>query len=293
MATTSAKAKGDALEEAVRAIEEAILRLFPGYSESTFAIECKKIIVSNGGRHEIDIYVTATLGPGYDSIFIFECKNWQAKVGKNEIIVFSEKIKATNAQKGFFVATHFTEDARAQAGLDSRVELLTANVLDPSLIMMPGRFHGIQVGHCNANLEMQFKKDRAGRITRGKFPIDTAKSVLVVAGLTTDAKEFCERLITEFKDARVNRFPSATADEGNHALDFDGIREFADNKVTLDGVAIRRIAVKGVVDIKVCKAVVVSAFEISTRGRHITVQVPMPFGEIRASFVQLGRHPST
>jgi hypothetical protein len=97
----SANGKGNALEMAVRAIEATILRALPNYSEKTFRIESKKIINVGGVRHEIDIWVSVELGSGYDALFIFECKNWQEKVGKNEIIVFSEKISAIRAQKGF------------------------------------------------------------------------------------------------------------------------------------------------------------------------------------------------
>src|SRR5437763_15769992 len=94
--------KGDQLERAVRAIEQAILAQSPGLKQNAFRIESKKLLVSDGVKHEIDLWVQVDIGPGYDSIFIFECKNWEEKVSKNEIIIFSEKIKATNAQRGFF-----------------------------------------------------------------------------------------------------------------------------------------------------------------------------------------------
>jgi len=96
--------KGNALEEAVHAIERTILASSPRHAEGTFQLEGKKIILANGVRHEVDLYVTASGGHGYESIFIFECKNWEKKVSKNDIIIFSEKIQITNAQWGFFVA---------------------------------------------------------------------------------------------------------------------------------------------------------------------------------------------
>ncbi len=96
-------------------IETTILKASPALTENRFTIENKKIIVAEGVRHEIDILVSVDLSNGYEATFVFECKNWEEKVGKNEIIVFSEKIKATQAQKGFFVARSFTADAQAQA----------------------------------------------------------------------------------------------------------------------------------------------------------------------------------
>ena len=115
MSKSSAHVKGNELEDAVRAIESHILKSAPNFSEGTFKIESKRVVTSGGVKHEIDIYVTASLAAGYEAIFIFECKNWEAKVGKNELIIFSEKISAVRAQKGFFVAKSYTRDAEAQA----------------------------------------------------------------------------------------------------------------------------------------------------------------------------------
>jgi hypothetical protein len=58
---------------------------------------------------------------------VFECKNWNSKVGKNEIIVFAEKVDAVSAAKGYFVATAYTEDAKAQAEKHTRLRLLLAS----------------------------------------------------------------------------------------------------------------------------------------------------------------------
>ena len=76
--------KGDALENAVAAIEEVILQSSAGIGRKPI-IEKKKIIIVNSVRHEIDVYVTADLAPGYESIFVFECKNWKALLSPNVI----------------------------------------------------------------------------------------------------------------------------------------------------------------------------------------------------------------
>ena len=133
--------KGNALEAAVAAIESHILRTTPGLSEKTFLIENKKIINVGGVHHEIDIFVTIDLGNGYKSIFIFECKNWQGPVGKNEVIVFSEKIAAAQAQHGYLIARSFTKDACFQAERDSRVILSTEAEHDPLTAERPYEFH--------------------------------------------------------------------------------------------------------------------------------------------------------
>src|ERR1700688_2948523 len=99
--------KGDALQRAVRAIEQHIISTNPSLSEKTFIVEEKKIICVGGVHHEIDIHVTVDPAPGYAAIHIFECKNWKKPVGKSEVIDFSEKIKAVNAANGYFIAKSF------------------------------------------------------------------------------------------------------------------------------------------------------------------------------------------
>jgi hypothetical protein len=107
--------KGDALEWAVMLVEEAILKYSSTIKPEKISIENKKIVIVEGVKHEIDLYVEVFIARGYQSKFIFECKNWKDNVDKNEIIVFSEKISAVSAQKGFFVARGFSKYAIAQA----------------------------------------------------------------------------------------------------------------------------------------------------------------------------------
>lgn len=134
MPRTRAQIKGDALEKAVQLLETVILGSNPATKEANVTIEPKKIVDINGVKHEIDIYITIDYGKGYQAIFIFECKNWAKKVGKDEIIVFSKKVELVHAQTGYFVAKSFTRDAEAQAGQDGRLKLLIATEeLDASM----------------------------------------------------------------------------------------------------------------------------------------------------------------
>src|SRR5260370_2401213 len=55
---------------------------------------------------------------------MFECKNWREVDGKNEIIIFSEKIDVSSATSGCFVAKSYTSDAVNQAKQDPRITLL-------------------------------------------------------------------------------------------------------------------------------------------------------------------------
>lgn len=116
--------KGRQLEEAVKSIEALILQSDDSLAQTDFQLEPNKIINSAGTRHEIDLFVTVSRAGGYDSTFVFECKNRQKATGKNDIIIFTEIIEATSAQKGYFIAASFTKDAVAQANKNPRIELV-------------------------------------------------------------------------------------------------------------------------------------------------------------------------
>src|SRR5260370_28947987 len=97
------KIKGNALEKAVRLIQEAILSSDPSIAGTKFSIEVNKTVTVSGVRHEIDVLVTTVPGSSYASTHLFECKNWAKPVGKNEVIVLTDKVKALNASRGFMV----------------------------------------------------------------------------------------------------------------------------------------------------------------------------------------------
>lgn len=88
----AAQERGELLEQGVRAIGNV--------KDSDLAIETRKFIVHQGVKHEIDVHVTVSNARGYYAVFVFECKNWKDKVDKNEIVIFSEKIKVATAQRG-------------------------------------------------------------------------------------------------------------------------------------------------------------------------------------------------
>src|ERR1700682_4875244 len=129
--------KGRELELAVHAIEAVILESSPALREKPFIIETRKRISVGGVHHEIDIFVTVEVAKGNTTTFIFECKNWKAAVGKNEKVIFSAKIDAAIAQRGYVVARLFTRDAAAQSLKDPRTTLLTATEHDPAAAITP------------------------------------------------------------------------------------------------------------------------------------------------------------
>jgi hypothetical protein len=284
MTSQSAQEKGDALEHAVRAIETVILRSFPGYSESAFRIQGKRSVSVAGVRHEIDLHVMATIASGYEAIWIFECKNWQEKVGKNEIIVFSEKVKATNAQRGFFVAKSYTSDAEAQASQDQRVELLLASELDPTAVMVPASFHGIHIGETDAHLVI--RRPSAGPHVDSR-PFDITGALFELEGTPADMKAYVNAWVEKARRERCGGFPSASVAAGVHCLTFSDERQFSGNQAMVNGEPVATMKLTGRVQVQVNRAFVVSAFEVASRGRVITVEVDGPAVQIRAEFVEL------
>lgn len=116
--------KGRELEESVYFIQKNILETDSKYRGQAFTIERNQIVFAGGVRHELDVVVKVQPGADYEALVLFECKNWKKKVGKNEVIIFSEKIRAVAASRGFIVAANWTKDAESQARKDSRVKLV-------------------------------------------------------------------------------------------------------------------------------------------------------------------------
>ncbi len=174
---SSSQAKGNSLEDAVELIEQSIFHVNPAFKECTLTINKKKTLMADGVRHEIDLYVEIDLGNGYTSTFIFECKNWEESVGKNEILEFSEKIKVAKAQKGFFIAKSFGVYAKAQARKDNRIELLEVDD-NFSLDVFPD-FHAYSTQGVNTEIEMHQRDEAgAGKIKMEPIDVDSAKMEL-------------------------------------------------------------------------------------------------------------------
>jgi hypothetical protein len=116
--------KGRALEKAVFLIQEAILKADPKLNGVKFSIEANKIVSVAGVHHEIDILVKTLPGSAYESTCLFECKNWNKPVGKNEASILADKVNALGATRGFLVAREFTKDCEARVRADSRLSMV-------------------------------------------------------------------------------------------------------------------------------------------------------------------------
>jgi hypothetical protein len=257
--------KGDSLENAVAAIEEFILQSSAGMGRKPI-VEKKKIITANGVRHEIDLYVTADLAPGYKPVFIFECKNWKEAVGKNDVIIFSEKIDVSNATSGCFVAKSYTTDAVNQAKSDPRITLLLAAEYDPETGPEVFQFFSRSPEMTKLDVTM-FKRGSMGLDPK---PVSTETAQLECFGqpvnismqLNLWSLQVCTKDLMEFFEEPV---PAGVY--------FRVVKEdvhFDAGQVRLNHEDVERLNFHAEYKVSVTPVPVVSHFEIKSRGRCIT-----------------------
>jgi len=263
--------KGTNLEDAVRLIEQTILNSKPGFKEFPFLIETKKIFVSDGVRHEIDVYVEIDLGHGYKSVFIFECKNWIDPVGKNELIIFSEKIRATNSQKGYFAAIKFTKDAINQAAKDERIELLEIVSGNSVLLSFPD-FHSIERDQSKAHTNANFIK-RGTKKTDNKYqPLQPDECKIELNGTPIDLTQYINKKSSEIIEERINNEPTHKLPEGVYNYEYNETIFYEPNSLTVQGFDIERIELDITFPIVVTRPRIKYAFEVGQRGKVISYE---------------------
>jgi len=257
--------KGDALENAVAAIEEVILQSSVGMGRKPI-IEKKKIITVNEVRHEIDVYVTADLAPGYKPIFIFECKNWKEAVGKNEIIIFSEKIDVSCATSGCFVAKSYTSDAVNQAKQDPRITLLLASEYDPHSGPEVFQFFTRSPEMTKLDVTM-LKRGSAGLDPK---PISPEASELECLGRPVNFRAQLTIWSMKVCDGDLMAFFEEPVPAGIYHRTVNGELNFGPGQVFLNHEEVEKLAFHVEYKVTVTQVPVVSHFEVKSRGRCIT-----------------------
>lgn len=278
---TASQQKGDALEAVVLAIEELILRSSPNVKEKTYLIESKKIINVGGVHHEIDLFVTFELGPGYKPVFIFECKNWKDAVGKNEIIVFAAKITGSGANRGFFVAKSFTADAEAQAKQEPRMELVVASEHDPASTILP---FGYQTTF-QKPLHVKAVFTKSGDAGTKSTKYDLSRAVAILNGNSLNLLDYMNAWVSEAINESMRTFPSGTLAEGIYQRECTAARTFTEGVLILNDISIGAARITVQIEIYLARPAVKSHFEINGRGRVISF-VPHTIGNVTVNEVQ-------
>lgn len=263
--------KGLALENAIEKIEGAILRSDPTLKGGIFKIETRKIIVSSGVKHEIDVYVSIDHIKGYNSVFIFEAKNWKEKVGKNEIIIFQEKIKAISAQKGFFVSKEFTKDAVNQAELEPRMELVVASESFEMQPLFPD-VHVLVREQAESRMSVTFTAQKSQ--PKKDLQIIPIKSddIVTVDGKEQTFKEFANYLFENTAAEKFQTVPTQTYLEGKYTVEHKKIFDFLETPVIYQEKTFESIETDAIIAFKIVRPKVVSRFDIKSRGRVVTLE---------------------
>jgi hypothetical protein len=283
----SSQQKGNRLEGAVAAIEEIILRDSPGYSKDRFRIFTKRTVVADGVRHEIDIYVEIDHGKGYDTVFIFECKNWEEAVDKNEIIVFGEKIRATNAQRGFFVARSYSRYATAQAARDPRIVLLYASDTPPELTPVPFSFHWVNIELLEfPELNVIARKETVPPGSSPRLDIDPETVQLVIKGAPVALSAYLRAWGYDAAQQQVNKVMTAEMAEGKYDYALKDTRSFQPGEVILNGYEISSMTLDVLYQVHLFQPAVSSHVEVDGRGRVVEME-PVRFfqRDLKAVFV--------
>jgi hypothetical protein len=257
--------KGRARENAVHAIEHVILQFSPTLHDKAFRIEPRKHISVDDVRHEIDIFVTVELAPGYASTFIFECKNWSKAVGKNEVGNFSDKIGAAAAQQGFFVAKSFTKDGEARARLDKRMTLLIATEHDPAATITPESFHFTEMASAKPTLTLRVAGSPGTNIRN----IDVQGKHIRMHGQDVLLSEFYTKWIDQLYKDELLHFKTWHLPPGIHPMTATGKQTFGAGECILDDQEMESLQLDVEFGVKTTWPVVTSHYEVATRGRVV------------------------
>jgi hypothetical protein len=290
--TKTAHEKGKELEQAIGAIEHTILRANPNLSEKSYTITFRKLIVVEGVKHEIDVWIEFDLGDGYKSLFIFEARNWNKTVGKDHIFAFSAKITAASAQAGYFVAKSVSSYARAAAKTDARIRLLKATD-DFATSDVIRNFHTTYQDQSKSDATFEVViKPRPGLSNPPPFNMDAA--TLTLNGIRIDYRAYANALVSRMIQDHGLTVPSHTMDDGVYP--FDVAREFslAPDVLLVDGYEAQSIRIKLRYLFTVVRARVVSQFDIETRGRvHVFEGIPLEgFGLQHVTIVERDGRPA-
>lgn len=275
--------KGRSLEDAVALIEKTILETDPDLANRPMRIDLRKRVVVDDVPHEIDLWVELSGPHGYDSLFVFECKNWSDKVGKNEVIVLSEKVNAVQAQRGYLVAHDFTAGARAQAAKDPRVRLLEVREDEYEWLTSPLTLNYCDVALGDVSLVLGVSDQAQAGV---RFDFATVEGVL--DGKPIDLKAYLEEWRHKVVTDTAKKFRSYDHPTGAYQIQGSDGRLFAPGALTINGVAVGALKITVRPVMRVAWPRLVSSVEVLGRGRVLQLEpIMIGGGAVRASVVTL------
>ncbi len=262
---------GKELERAVRFIQETVLKLDPKLSGIPFSIETNKVVEKLGVRHEIDVLVKTLLESPYQSVSVFECKDWKKPVGKNEVIILAEKIDILAASRGFLVARKITKDAAAQIKRDGRIIFVqaTEDFLSPlnDLQLMHASYEMLPIRLCT--------KERGVPVKEYPDSLDWKNAEFRANGkplsFLTFLRPFVDKLVLE-------KSPETRAIQQQVGSHFDKRAQkivFEPGELTINGRDQESMSIEVQFFVNVERRKLVSKFELKDQGRCFSF-APIP-----------------
>jgi hypothetical protein len=283
--TTKGKKKGRELEEAVRFIQESILKTNPNLVGTKFSIEMDKIVKVLGVRHEIDVYVKTLPDSRFEATWIFECKDWKKPIGKNEVMILAGKVDAVKANRGFMVGRRFTKDAEAQVSQDARLKLVpcTDNFIPSAKVELICTEHEV--------LPMQVSIKQRG-IPPNQVPkeLDYRQIECRLNGQPTNFLSYVKRQIDQmiFDDQRENavKYGCESTHFGFRSLKID----FREGEMMINGTDLEFVFIPIQFWVTVSIKKIISKFELKGEGRYFgfePVDDPVTGKQVEINIVQL------
>lgn len=259
--------KGRSLETAINRIQDAILRSDPRLAGSKFSIEPNKIVTVLGVRHEFDLYIRTLPDSSYESIFVFECKNWRKTVGKNEVMNLGAKVHTIGAAHGYLVARKFSKDAVAQANQEKRVTLLHVNddFATPATFEMRGDAHQL------ITLKVDIKEYDVPPVTPPpQISLDGKEFRL--QGQVIDIQAFligiADKMALQERRENIGKYQ----EEGSHSVECAELLKFERGELLFDGASVEHFVLNLKFNVIVRKAKLISKFELKDQGRFFSFE---------------------
>ena len=266
MARTSAQVKGDALEDAVRMIETVILGADPNAKDSPIKIERKKVVIVQGVKHEIDIYIAINNARGYNSTYIFECKNWRTKIDKDKIIAFAQKVRDVRASTGFFIAKRFTKYAVAQAKRDG-IELLIADDKLEETLPFLNDFSIWGNNIIGTDSTYKFLVITQEEQNEGYLPGYNSESFVRYKEEGLQLGSLVQRFQHQIVNDYMNQFPKSASKSEKQRFEQSKTFIFPPGELSIEGLECREMQLRVVWESKLIYPTFVSNFDIKTRSR--------------------------
>lgn len=282
--------KGSALERAVYLIQQSILESDPKFAGQEFRVDPNQTVTRDGVRHEIDVLVTTNPGTDYESRLIFECKNWTAPVGKNEIVILSEKVSVLPASRGFIVAASLTGDAEAQLRKDPRLRWVKVSPYFDSPLATAEFVHQMKE-LTNVRISARIVDSR----TRAPCadPNLSIHQLWFHAGKLTTLAGHVAQLSDEFYARAFRREQTRLMLPGAHYGSAEGRVEFERGEFIRDGLEFEWLDLRGFYRVVTTPAPLRSKFELGGYGRTYFFE-PLPTSTLgkQLEITIVERHPN-